>query len=292
MAGERVWLGAMQHTLELCQVPAEGLRALRDEMVQEDAELCLELAFRGERSPELHNLSAAAASEVPWSNPEGFLWHLCYLIPARRHRDALLYYDVLHRAADICRLPLRGRCAAAARLEAEAEQQMGRSQVMYAFSAIFLPGFARAFELEVQAHAALRVGDAALAVEQWRLAHGRWPDSLDELVPELLTEVPDDPFCDDKIRYRRTEDGVVVYSVGPDGQDDNGTPQEEATDARYDVTFRLLDPELRGARTLTFRDEVMDTGLRLEDLEGAGYSAEKLQALGFTEDDIRELGWR
>jgi len=115
---------------------------------------------------------------------------------------------------------------------------------------------------------------------------------LDELVPDLLEEVPDDPFCEEKIQYRQTADGVIVYSVGPDGQDDNGTPEEETTDDRYDVRFRLLDPELRGARTLTFREEVMDSGLSLEALEEAGYTEEKLRALGLSEDDIRELGWR
>jgi len=291
IAGEHIWAAAVQRTLELCEVPADGLQDLRGEIAQEDAEVSLELAFRGARSPELVDLSFVAALEFPWSTREGFLLRLRELIPARRHKDALLCYDVLDRAAEICRLPLRDRCTAAARLEADAQQRIDRSQLVHTYPAVWLPRIARCVEEEVRAHTALRVADAALAVEQWRLAHGRWPDSLGELVPDLLDDVPDDPFCQDKIRYRRTEDGVVVYSVGPDGQDDGGRPHEEPPDDRCDISFRLLDPELRGARTLTFRDEVMDTGLKLQDLEDAGYTKEKLQALGFSEDDIRELGW-
>jgi len=289
IAGEGIWAAAVQRTLELCELPADGLQDLRGEIAQEDAQLSLHLAFRGDRSPELVELSFVWASELPWSTREGLPWRLRELIPSQRHKDALLYYDVMDQGADICRLPLSERCAAAARLEKVAQKQLERAQVLHTRSAISLPTIARCFEAEVQAHAALRVADAALAAEQWRLEHGHWPDSLDQLVPELLDEVPDDPFWKEKIRYRGTEDGVIVYSVGPDGQDDKGTPQEEATDDRYDITFRLLDPGLRGAGTLTFRDQVMDTGLKLQDLEEAGYTEEKLGALGFSEEDIKKL---
>ena len=290
--GGGLWLDAAQHTLELCQVPADGLRALRAEMAQGEAQLSLELVFRGVRSGGLYRFSGVAAPEVPWSSPEGYVWRLHGLIPGWRHRDALFYCSVLDRAAEINRLPLRERYAEAVRLGTEVQEKTQGSPIKYLFLDFCLRSMEWLFRLQVEAHAALRVGDAALAVERWRLAHGRWPESLDELVPDLLEEVPDDPFCEEKIQYRQTADGVIVYSVGPDGQDDNGTPEEETTDDRYDVRFRLLDPELRGARTLTFREEVMDSGLSLEALEEAGYTEEKLRALGLSEDDIRELGWR
>ncbi len=296
-----LWLEGVQRTLELCEISADGLHAVRSEMSQEDAGLSLEPAFHGERSMGHYYLSGAGGTDADWLSHENFGWRLSALIPGCRQKDALFYYRVLDRAAEISRLPLRQRCAAAARLEAEVQRQTEEHGAMYAFSAMFLPTIAGSVKEEVKAHAALRVSRAALAVEQWRLAHGRWPDSLDELVPELLDEVPDDPFCEEKIRYRRTEDGVVIYSVGPDGQDDEATTHAEAndpldyagsTESGWDIPFGLLDPELRGARTLTFRDEVMDSELPLEALEEAGYTKEKLRALGFSEADIRELGWR
>jgi hypothetical protein len=67
-----------------------------------------------------------------------------------------------------------------------------------------------------------RCAVVAVAVERYRLRHGAWPDALAVLVPELLPAVPTDPFDGQPLRYRRTADGVVFYSVGTDGTDDSG----------------------------------------------------------------------
>src|SRR5205085_10074692 len=92
-------------------------------------------------------------------------------------------------------------------------------------------------------HARLLCAVAALAVERHRLARGAWPASLDALVPDFLPGVPDDPFDGRPLRYRRLADGVVVYSVGPDGADDGGNlaePLPRPPDGK-DVGVRLWD---------------------------------------------------
>lgn len=73
-----------------------------------------------------------------------------------------------------------------------------------------------------QSLAELRCALVALAVERYRLAHGRWPESLNEVAPALLREVPPDPFDGKPLRYRRLPDGVVIYAVGFDGKDNGG----------------------------------------------------------------------
>jgi hypothetical protein len=67
-----------------------------------------------------------------------------------------------------------------------------------------------------------RCGAVAAALERHRRRHGRWPDSLAALVPDLLPAVPSDPFDSQPLRYRRLADGVVVYSVWIDRTDDGG----------------------------------------------------------------------
>ncbi len=64
---------------------------------------------------------------------------------------------------------------------------------------------------------------AAIALERYRLRRGAYPESLDSLVPELLSSPPLD-FMDGKpLRYRRTEDGhFLLYSIGTDCLDDGG----------------------------------------------------------------------
>jgi hypothetical protein len=104
----------------------------------------------------------------------------------------------------------------------------------------------------IQAHtrgqAALRCAIAALAAERYRRGHGRWPDSLDNLVKDgLLDAVPRDPFDGQPLHWRRLEHGPVVYSVGLDRSDDGGAAMVYRPDQtpRGDFCFRLFDPPHR-----------------------------------------------
>jgi hypothetical protein len=94
--------------------------------------------------------------------------------------------------------------------------------------------------------AQLRCAAIALQVEQFRLAEGRWPNKLNELVPKYMPRVPRDPFEGKSLQIRRLQSpsmsGVVVYSVGPDGIYDGGSLErtnQQTTAA--DIGFRLWD---------------------------------------------------
>jgi len=91
-----------------------------------------------------------------------------------------------------------------------------------------------------------------LALRAYRLEHGAYPVALSALVPGYLQSVPDDPFAlSGPLRYRLAGAKFVLYSVGPDGNDDGGKPIFDATkpapsvpagnDQRYAV-----QPESRG----------------------------------------------
>jgi hypothetical protein len=74
--------------------------------------------------------------------------------------------------------------------------------------------------------ALLRTADAAIAVELYRRRTGRMPKSLAELVPAYIPAVPVDPFSGREIRYVRSSDRVVAYSVGKNEKDDGGVKVE------------------------------------------------------------------
>jgi hypothetical protein len=104
--------------------------------------------------------------------------------------------------------------------------------------------------------AELRCAVAMLAVERYRLAHGNWPKSLNDLVPRFLREVPADPFDGKPLRFRRLPDGVVIYTVGFDGTDDGGKldrgasrlpgfPRAPSPSIGVDVGVRLWDASRR-----------------------------------------------
>src|SRR5262249_35009261 len=82
---------------------------------------------------------------------------------------------------------------------------------------LLLPATSKVMSSVPRKLAWLRAAIAAVAAERYRRAHGVWPESLEALAPAYLGEVPADPYDGQPLRYRRLPDGVVIYSVGPDG---------------------------------------------------------------------------
>ncbi len=73
----------------------------------------------------------------------------------------------------------------------------------------------------------------ALALHAFRLEHGHYPELLPELAPSYLKKLPDDPFgVQETFKYHLKGESYVLYSVGPDGKDDGGTPIDDPRQAR------------------------------------------------------------
>lgn len=130
------------------------------------------------------------------------------------------------------------------------ETQKLESQAMngyYFFSSLVLPGISHTAKGDAYSHANLRVALVALAIERWRGIHqDEIPDSLDLLVPSFLPSIPVDPYDGKPLRFKRLARGYVVYSVGPNLQDDAGkekpphsakVPRDQLD--RYDITFTV-----------------------------------------------------
>jgi hypothetical protein len=106
-----------------------------------------------------------------------------------------------------------------------------------------LSGLDRARFRAIQNETQNRLLAATLALQAYRLDHGRYPDSLSELAPRCLSRVPDDPFgLNTSLRYRRVGTSYLLYSVGPDGKDDDGTPIKAVAQGRRAYSM----PESKG----------------------------------------------
>jgi hypothetical protein len=80
-------------------------------------------------------------------------------------------------------------------------------------------------EMELRHVAQLRMLIIKLALRAFELDYGRLPKSLSELVPDSLSAIPDDPFSELPMQYRiedKREEGYILYSFGPDREDDGG----------------------------------------------------------------------
>ncbi len=99
----------------------------------------------------------------------------------------------------------------------------------------------------------MRCAIVGLAAERHRLKHGEWPADLAALVPDFLASAPLDPYTDAPLKYKKTGNGIVVFSVSPDGNyrgDYYDHPEPPAvippaSPGQY-YEFRLWDPIHRG----------------------------------------------
>lgn len=69
-----------------------------------------------------------------------------------------------------------------------------------------------------------RLRIALVAARAYTLEQHRLPAGLADLVPGYLGSVPVDPFGDGPLKSKLTADALLIYSIGPDGKDDGGTP--------------------------------------------------------------------
>ena len=84
----------------------------------------------------------------------------------------------------------------------------------------------------------------ACALERYRLANGKFPESLSALSPQFIAQVPHDLFTGESYKYRRSEDGqFILYSIGWNERDDGGTPGKELFDTKQgDWVWRSSGP--------------------------------------------------
>jgi len=121
-------------------------------------------------------------------------------------------------------------------------------QVRALWACLVMPALSRIHEAEWRIRTQLDLARTAVAVERYRLAHGRLPGQLDKLVPAFLDDVPRDPWNEWRpLSYRiKDNDEFVVYSYSRDQEDDHGEVDPKRNWWNEgDITFTVLPPELR-----------------------------------------------
>ncbi len=230
----------------------ESLASLGQLIAAEDSEPILRRALRGERAAwcdvlgriysgelALSDFGSTTKSSLSWK--ESLLGWTNVRVMARFSQAVLL--EVMTRMVDAADLPLAQQRAAYLQLDEEAGfLKVSTPRAALAF--VGIPPIVKVTDGYFRSLAELQVARVALAVERFRLTHGMWPARLDQLVPEFLNEVPEDPFGQRAaLRLCFVDGGLVIYSVGPTGEDMRGL-LDRATDSQ-DIGFQLWNPAHR-----------------------------------------------
>jgi hypothetical protein len=228
----------LQRVLAQGQPSAKSLRAVQQLLEDEATHPGLLTALRGERAGYHHMIRNMENGTVPLE--KGDKRGLPRTVAVRELGAQFVdYLRRINEAIEILQGPRDQQAARLARLEADLKEAPDLTRTLF-------PAVGRLAEAERRHRAELHAAAVGLALEQFRLETGRWPDKLEEMVPKYLKQVPLDPYDGQPLRCRRLKDGVVAYSVGPDGKDDGGNlrpeqAEEGAEGGGLDVGFRLWD---------------------------------------------------
>ena len=155
-------------------------------------------------------------------------------------RDLQFYLTIMETNISLSKLTPPANLAITNVWREAVEEAVNRKFVM---SAILLPALDKAYFKDAESTALIRLSRVALVIEKFRLLEHRLPATLDELGNLGSSEGRIDPFDGQPLRYKQLEKGYVVYSVGPDGQDNGGRerpPDAKSTDKTpYDITFTV-----------------------------------------------------
>lgn len=241
---------AIERALAQGRPSAEALAETQRLLAEDAAEPLLLYAFRGERAIQ-HRLAEAmksgelTADELAALEIHGRAQAVVVAFRFRRGQPSLL--RTLSKAVEIARRESEEQEVDGLKLEEYLDRAGKRARLADDMpSYLMLPALGKIGAAFRRVRANLRGALVGLALERYRLAKGHWPKDLNELVPDYLPAVPRDPYDGQPMRYKKLSDGAIVYSVGPDGQDDGGARNRANPLAKgTDLGFRLWDVSAR-----------------------------------------------
>ena len=159
-------------------------------------------------------------------------------ITGAHDREFLVYLRFIDRLARCCEEPVVGRLSKLQSLNEQLVKVGKYSRIRN----LLMQSLLEAATSDLQSITSMQISSVAIAIKQYQLGNARLPDRLEDLVPERLVAVPIDPLDGQPLRFKKTDTGCVVYSVGLDGTDNGGTKRDD-NGHRFvdgtDITFTI-----------------------------------------------------
>lgn len=245
MAMQAMAVGTLERVLAQVEPSPDELRKTQELLELEAGEPILVIAARGERAGEHELMMGLKSGNAKLSALTGGgnsgLANLAGASLARGSHPRLL--RMMTDFVEAAKLPPEQQGEAFKQLDVRAKQAKVNYDVVIA---LLVPATMKVSEAYRRNQAGLRCATVAVAAERYRRDNGRWPQGIDELTDKYLKAVPTDPYDGKPLRYKRLEDGVIVYSVGPDLVDNGGVRNRNNPLAKgTDYGFRLWDAAAR-----------------------------------------------
>jgi hypothetical protein len=234
-----VALSDAEHMLNEAELTDEQLTELSATIAAIDPRTGLESGTLGERGMGFHTfhhletLGEQAGPLVKGSHGK-----------LSRPEDCLLYLQYMEEWIEASREPFPEGLKQVKAVETRLKQQVGSANVLdklrYSVTFMMLPAIGAGSDAHARQQAQRDLMLAAIAAERFRQQTGTWPQQMNELVPDYLPAVPGDPFDGQPLRMRLEGAEIVIYSVGADGQDNQGV--SEGGRGLPDIVVRVKAP--------------------------------------------------
>jgi hypothetical protein len=139
------------------------------------------------------------------------------------NEDKAGYIGTIQRYIDAVKQP-RELPSTLAEIEAAHAGSSLWNRIRNPLSQVAMPAILRVAKTIAATQTILRSLAAACAVERYRMAHGRLPATLEDLVPAFLPSVPTDPLTGKPLCYKPSESrSYLIYGTGWDQTDNAGS---------------------------------------------------------------------
>jgi hypothetical protein len=207
----------------------DALKQYQRLLEKEESEPLLLIAIRGERAGMDRLMEGVQSGKVKISTRDLFVTarfggqsapslgdDLTLWTPGSytSQRAAMLRY--MNRYVELAKLPPEQQHAPFQQLEATTKDQPVLVRLL-------VPALSKISDAARRSQPQLRCAIVGVAAERYRIAKRQWPGTLDVLKEAgYVLGTQSDPYDGHPLRWLRWDDGVEVYSIGPDGEDNGG----------------------------------------------------------------------
>lgn len=223
------------------------LQRLQDLFQQHTSTKHLQRALVGERCTTLAVFGYSGGETIdlidPQYNDRGWaVLGMCVLrLTGTLKADELYYLSKMEECQNLVELAPPANLDLAERIGRDIKHNAGRRR--YVITGCMLPPFLKVFTKTAERVARRRLVRTALAIERYRASNSTLPSTISETLLSLPYEILEDPFDGQPLRYRRTNEGFYLYSIGPDRKDDFGNKQVSLNplygDGSGDIVFKV-----------------------------------------------------
>lgn len=232
MACDAITIETMERVISRCDLSDTQLNRLASLVASMQAHSPIATGLIGERCMLTSFIADGSSASMAGGGGGARFAYAGLKISGMAYNDGVVIIEIYKQAIDACKLPLQDRLAVADAIEKRV-RSLGFVNFMVK---MIIPAVVRVIGMDTRQAAKLQVAQTAIAAELYKRKTGKLPANLTDLTGEYLKDVPVDPFDGKPLRYRKTQTGFIIYSIGTDKTDDGGS---KGTRSAGDITFQI-----------------------------------------------------